>query len=137
MPNEFDRGSFSPDDISQWFWDVVERAGRSRDRLKAELQSMTREEVIRFDNEFQEAAVQLVDEPFLDFMEGDVSEDSAKDIADFVVSQGKKVYSEIWANPETIPASVESGEIHTLAGIASEVFWDRFKESIPQEIDFS
>ncbi|PQO43840.1 DUF4240 domain-containing protein [Blastopirellula marina] len=136
MSNEFDRGSFSPDDISQWFWDVVERADRSRDRLKAELQSMTREEVIRFDNEFQEAAVQLVDEPFLDFMEGNVSEDSAKDIADFVVSQGKKVYSEIWANPETIPTSVESGENHTLAGIASEVFWDRFKESIPQEIDF-
>jgi len=65
MQSEFDRGSFSPDDISQWFWDIIEVADRSPDRLKEELFKMSREQIIRFDNEFQEAAVQLMDERFL------------------------------------------------------------------------
>jgi len=68
-------------------------------------------------------------------MEDDTSEDGAKDIADLVVSQGKDVYAHIWANPEAIPPNVEFGQSHTLAGVASDVFWSRFNESIPQKVD--
>ncbi|WP_146118517.1 DUF4240 domain-containing protein [Blastopirellula marina] len=135
MDNEPYRGSFSPDDISPWFWDIVARADRNRERLEAELHGMTREEIIRFNDEFEEAAVQLVDEPFLSYMGDGVSEDGAQDIADYVVSQGKGVYAEIWARPETIPTTVKPNEPHTFAGLASNVFWERFRELIPYQLD--
>lgn len=92
---------------------------------------MTRDEIIRFDDEFQEAAVQLVDEPFLEFMAESTSEDAAKDVADFVVSQGKEYYSNVWNNPSRIPLRVPVGEAKSLAGVAANHFWERFHEPIP------
>ena len=124
-------GSFSPDDISQWFWDVVHEARQDRDRFVALLQGMSREEIIRFDDEFQEAAAQLVDDPYFESMDQDETEDGAKDIADFVVSQGKSYYSDIWTHPEKIPPSIPPGEPKTLSGVAAKHFWRRFHESIP------
>ena len=96
---------------------------------------MTREEIIRFDNEFQVAATQLMDEPFLGFMEEDMSEDGAKDVADFVVSQGKDFYSNVWRHPDQIPARISSDETETCTSVATNVFWKRFRDRIPQEID--
>ena len=135
MNNPVDRGSFSPDDISDWFWDIIDKCERNPDRLRSIMQGITRDDIVRFDNEFQEAAVQLLDEPFLAFMEECVSEDGAKDIADFVVSQGKDVYSNVWTHPDQIPARISSSELRrTLAGVAAKVFWERFRERIPQAI---
>ena len=96
---------------------------------------MSRDEIIRFDNDFQEAACQLVDEPFYGFMDEGISEDGAKDVADFVVSQGKRFYSNVWTHPDQIPARIPSGEPRMLTGVADDVFWERFQDRIPQEID--
>jgi hypothetical protein len=93
---------------------------------------MSREEIIQFDNEFQEAAVQLMDDPFFEFMDDEISEDGAKDVADFVVSQGKDFYASVWEHPDRIPASIPTGEQKALTGVASNVFWERFKCNIPR-----
>lgn len=136
MSRKIARGSFFPDDISQWFWDIILKSGKKPDQLLSLLQSMNRDEIIRFDNEFQEAAVQLVDEPFLIFMDQGVSEDGAKDIADFVVSQGKDFYSHIWTHPEEIALqSPSKEEANCLSGVAAKHFWERFHERIPQFVD--
>jgi hypothetical protein len=135
MSNTIDRGSFSPEEISHWFWDVILKSGQSRDQLLSLLEGMTRDEIVRFDNEFQEAATQLVDEPFLKFMEEDISEDGAKDIADFVVSQGKEFYSNVWKHPEEIPRRLAAKEAKSLSGVASKHFWERFREIIPHTVD--
>jgi hypothetical protein len=135
MTNTIDRGSFSPDDISQWFWDLVRKSGQSRGQLLSLLESMSREEIIRFDNEFQEAATQLADDPFFEFMDADISEDGAKDVADFVVSQGKDFYSNVWRNPARIPAKIPPGEAKSLSGVAAKYFWERFQERIPRRND--
>ena len=135
MNHSTDRGSFSPDDISEWFWDIVEKSERNRDRLRSILQSMSRDEVIRFDNEFQEAAAQLVDDPFFEFLDANTSEDGAKDVADFVVSQGKNFYSYVWTFPDQIPARIPPGELGTFTGVAVTVFWERFRDRIPHQDD--
>lgn len=135
MNSTIDRGSFSPDDISQWFWGIVDESKQSPDQLRSLLQHMSRDEIIRFDNEFQEAAAQLVDEPFYEFMDEGISEDGAKDLADFVVSQGKAFYSHVWTHPEQIPARIRSGETKSLTGLAAKVFWERFQDRIPQNTD--
>lgn len=135
MSNTSERGSFSPDDIAGWFWDVIAQCARSRNRLQMILEGMSRDEIIRFDNAFQEAASQLLDEPFTDFMDESISEDGAKDVADFVVSQGKAYYTNIWDHPDQIPEFIPPGERNTLAGVAEKVFWTRFQDRIPQETD--
>ena len=133
MSKAIDRGSFSPDDISPWFWEIVEKCERDRNQLRSVLEDMSRDEIIRFDNEFQDAAVQLVDEPFFEFMDEGISEDSAKDVADFVVSQGKGSYASVWEHPDQIPTYIRMGEQKTFSGVASKVFWERFGGKIPSK----
>lgn len=57
-------------------------------------------------------------------MDENTSEDGAKDIADFVVSQGKEFFiPKWWTNPERIPATIDRGDTSTFTGIAAQVFW--------------
>jgi len=134
MNNASDRGSFTPDDISPWFWGVVAKANKSRDKLQEMLHEMNREDIIRFQNEFQEAAIQLADEPFIEYMDEGISEDGVQDVAEWVVSQGKEFYSDVWDNPENVPETVEAGDSSTFSSVADNVFWDRFNEAIPDEL---
>ena len=133
MHNTADRGSFRPDDISEWFWTLINKADHKRDRLEAMLWEMTRQDIIRFHNEFQEAAVQLADEPFICHMDEGLSEDGVQDVAEWVVSQGKGLYSDVWENPHHVPGRIEPGTTTTFSSIADNVFWDRFNESIPEK----
>ena len=51
-----------PDDlehISDWFWDIVHRAQKSRQKLRRILMDMMKKEIYRFQKEFVEASVEL------------------------------------------------------------------------------
>ena len=74
----------------------------------------------------------MVDEPFSDYLEEDVSEDTFQDIAEWVVSQGKPYYSNLWQNPERI-ADVDTSKGETFSSLADNVFWDRFNMAVPLE----
>ena len=127
-----DADAFAPGSISDWFWRIVDEAGRDRGRLRALLESMPREDVIRFDRAFRDAAMALTEPPYSDHM-GDLSEDGVQDVTEWVVSQGKAFYSEVWAHPERIPAQLDGppSRIGSFSGVADNVFSDRFDEVIP------
>jgi hypothetical protein len=116
------------DPVSPWFWDIVERAARNKQKLREILMGMEREEIRRFQREFVEAAVELTDEPFLEHMDPDESEDGAQDISNYVVSQGRERYLHVLQNPSAIPKHVDLGEPTNLSGVAGNVFEERFGE---------
>jgi hypothetical protein len=122
----------SPDHGSDWFWELIGDADRDRERLAGILSRLKQQEIVRFHHDFKEAAAQLTDSPFTDHME-DLSEDGTQDVAEWVVSQGKEYYSQVWNDPEMIPKRIESGNPSTFSSVADNVYWDRFNQSIPVE----
>lgn len=124
---------FSPDDISDWFWHIIEQAGRDPNRLRQILESMSREDLIRFSHEFTEASLEIAYGPFLDYMDEGTSEDGATDIADWIVSQGKEFYRSIWYHPEKTPPSLSAEqEDASFSGIVDNLYWQKYNEGIPQ-----
>jgi hypothetical protein len=128
--NSDERGSFDPDEISEWFWAIIDDAKGSREALESRLNHLKKDDVTRFQNEFLDAAAQLSDEPFLVHLDDDTSEDTMQDVAEWVVSQGKQFYVDVWNTPARI-ASVDVRRGVTYSGVADNVFWKRFGTSVP------
>jgi hypothetical protein len=126
MPME----EFKPDQISQWFWQIIDSANFDRDKLKGVLKNFSAEEIARFHDEFEEAAVQLADAPFTDFMGGHLSEDSIKDVTECIVSQGKEYFTEVWHDPEKTPSYSECISMVTFSGVAGNVYAEKFGRSL-------
>ncbi|MCM3293263.1 DUF4240 domain-containing protein [Paenibacillus sp. MER 180] len=113
------------DIVSDWFWDIIMNADQNADKLREILREMDQEHIVKFQEQFLDAASVLQEEPFLDYIEE--SEDGIEDVSYLVVSQGKKYYAEILNNPEKIPSTAEDCVI--LFGIADEVCIEKFGES--------
>ena len=88
--NSVEASPFSANEISEWFWDIILRAARSKLKLRSILEGLTREEIYKFQDEFLDARTELTDETFVIHIDPDESEDGTADIADWVVSQGKE-----------------------------------------------
>lgn len=114
-------------ETSEWFWFIIERADLSRDKLKKILTNLSKEEIIKFQEEFVDASVELQDAPFIDYMEE--SEDGVEDIANWVVSNGKAFYFQIVRNPKEIPHNVIDLTSQILYGVADEVCVEKYGES--------
>jgi hypothetical protein len=69
-----DLNDFNPNDISDEFWNIVKEASDDRKILKKLLLKKDRTSVYKFAGEFTEAATQLNDSPFLEYL-GELSED--------------------------------------------------------------
>ncbi|MGX4585956.1 DUF4240 domain-containing protein [Paenibacillus chitinolyticus] len=113
------------DIVSDWFWDIIWKANQNTDKLREILRGMDQESIIKFQEQFLDAAVELQDEPFVNYMEE--SEDGIEDVSYLVVGRGKKYYAEILHDPKKIPFTAENCEI--LFGIADEICIEKFGES--------
>lgn len=109
-----------------WFWDIISQSNLDRNKLKEILSDFDKNEIIEFQQFFVDFAVELQDDPFLDYMED--SEDGVEDISYWVVSKGKEFYFEILNNPEKIPFSVDDFSEQILYGIADEVCLEKYNE---------
>jgi hypothetical protein len=116
---------------SDWFWNIIAMAQKSRARLKEVLGTLSSEELRRFDGEFIQLAADLKDDPFLRYVDPQESEDGIDDITRWVVSQGRAYYQEVWAHPEAIPSRVDSGDEQILSGVADAVHYERFGRGLP------
>ncbi|SKA37492.1 Protein of unknown function [Chitinophaga eiseniae] len=113
--------------ISDWFWGIISHAKEDRNTLKETLSAMAKDDILRFQEQFVDAAAELQDEPFTDYMEE--SEDGIEDISHWIVSKGKAFYAEIIHHPENTPHSVTGNTERILYGVADEVCLDKFGET--------
>jgi hypothetical protein len=114
------------DFISDWFWNIIARAEKNQEKLREILASLKKRDLIKFQESFLDASLELQDEPFIQYMVK--SEDGVADIAHWVVSQGKEYYLEILANPSKIPFQKDESDSENLFYIADEVCEERFGE---------
>ncbi len=115
---------------ADWFWHVIARADRSKERLRDIFQGLTKEEVYKFQDLFLEMAVELQDEPYSHYVGPDESEDGLADISHWLVSQGRSRYTAVLEKPDLMPSHVEVGDTANLFPVAYEVYYDRFGESL-------
>ena len=111
--------------VSDWFWDIIRNANQNEDKLREILREMDQASIIKFQEQFLDAAAVLQDEPFLNYIEE--SEDGIEDVSYLVVSRGKNYYAEILNDPKKIPFTAENCEI--LFGTADEICIEKFGES--------
>ncbi|MFG1784201.1 DUF4240 domain-containing protein [Rhodococcus oryzae] len=113
-----------------WFWDVIEEASRSRDRLRETLGRLPKGAVHTFQDLFLDFAAELQDEPYRSDLGPDESEDGLEDAAHWVVSQGRVTYEAVLAGRSRMPAHVDVGDPANLGGLAYEVYFHRFGEPL-------
>ena len=106
-----DTDNDGPPELSQWFWEIVDRAQKSRDQLREILMQLTSEELGRFQDEFEEAAVALTEEPIVDYTDRELTEDGMEDLTMWVVSQGSAFYYSVWEDPARMPATIPEGRL--------------------------
>ncbi len=107
------------------------KTSNDRENLKKILLEKDRNGIYKFAGEFTEAAIQLNDSPFLEYL-GELSEDKTQDICHWIVCQGKDLYQNIWSHPELISNYQELGDRETLFGVAESVYEDKFGEQMPE-----
>ncbi|WP_433765063.1 DUF4240 domain-containing protein [Flavobacterium ginsenosidimutans] len=120
-----------PDELSyldNWFWDIISEANHDIKKLKEILWNMEKEDIYHFQEIYLDAAGELRDEPFTNFMEE--SEDGIEDISYWVVSKGKAYYAEIINSPEKIPYSVDGRLESNFVYLASEVYQEKYNERL-------
>ena len=117
--------------ITDWAWNIIKRAEKDRDKLTNILRGLSRGELYRFDDEYEQASGGLRDDIFYPYMTHD-SEDSVEDVTHWVTSEGKEYYFSVWNNPQTIPYSFSEIKNAKLWcwGAASEVYEEKYDEDL-------
>ncbi|MFT9818266.1 hypothetical protein [Lysinibacillus sp. NPDC056185] len=64
--------------VSDWFWDIIWNANQNADRLREILREMDQESIVKFQEQFLDAAGELQIQPFLNYMEE--SEDGIEEV---------------------------------------------------------
>lgn len=122
---------FHPNEISENFWQIVEKANKDKKKLELILLEADKNTIYKFAGEFIEASIQLTEGRFLQYL-GELSEDSTEDVRNWIVSHGKELYQNIWEHPELISnyKNVKYKEI--LSGVAEAIYEDKFDEEMPE-----
>jgi hypothetical protein len=122
--------TLDPRGISTEFWTIIEKADRSRKKMAAVLESMTREEIITFHIHFRDAAYAIATQEYTQYMEENTSEDGVDDITRWIVGQGRDYYFHVYDNPQKTPRSVEPHSSQQVYYEIARVFIERFDEDI-------
>jgi len=122
ISDEFDEFN----EISDWFWDIIRRAEHNEEKLREILMGLDRGEVTRFIDEYDSAAVELMEPPYTNYLDAlsRNSEDEVDYLARWVVSQGKEYYTQVLEHPRKMPRS-RNGRENPFSGVAVDVEYDK------------
>jgi hypothetical protein len=112
-------------EVSDWFWQIIDNAKIDQNRLYSILKSMTKDEVLKFHNEFNTACQFLHDSKFTSHIGVRMSDDNLQDIAWWIVSQGKQFFFNVWSNPNLFPKYVDPANKGILYGISADVYEEK------------
>lgn len=117
------------DNVEPWFWEVIDRAGRNPATLRRLLWDMSREELERFDSQFEWARAELSGEDF--FTVHGYTRDQMQEFAAWIASQGRDYYARVFNNPELMPRIDEMKESSNFDCVVKNVYRERFGVDMP------
>jgi hypothetical protein len=111
--------------IPQWFWDLIDSSKPDLEKLVSKLETLNREQLENYHG-FYASASNAVCEPWEGpYIDGDIknlSEDSTKDLCDWIVSQGY----DYWYSIASLPEEQKEEALR-------KAFWDEDKVSLGKE----
>jgi hypothetical protein len=108
-------------EITPRFWELIDAARGDEEAMRSVLVGVSREDLIRFEHEFNDAVSDLVYRVIGEH--GDAY--TEEEIAGWVVSRGLLRYAAVWDHPDRFPAELP-GEGASFYGLAGVVFDKRF-----------
>ncbi|HEX2570471.1 MAG TPA: hypothetical protein VH877_13015 [Polyangia bacterium] len=117
------RKPWTPEQTPDSFWELIEKAGRDRHKLRELLLPLSRGELYDFHVLFGRLASMLMGPPYA---APDATEDAEEDIAEWVVAQGKDYYFDVYKNPEKTPHTLPNkngiGFVSTVLNVYHHLF---------------
>ena len=121
-----------PEALPEGFWELIELGRRNPDQFRSRVKAMTREELIDFYWGYENAAAEVKDDPFVEHMLPDLSEDGIDDVALWLVGQGKERYENVLQNPALTPPDVpDDDDSPEIVEVVVKEYYDRYHDSIP------
>ena len=114
---------------SDWFWSLIATGGHDSERMAGVLSQLTRTDLERFHNEFSEAVTAISWDDYCN-VHG-YGESKMRDLASWIVSQGKAFFAMVYDDPKRIPRFDEVDHSRSYIGIAEQVYSARFAQDIP------
>jgi Protein of unknown function (DUF4240) len=126
---------FTPEDIPEEFWTLIDRSRQDREGFKNELKNLNKGSLIRLAWLIREAAAMLQTDAHIRNVDPQHTEDSLNDLTLWVVAQGRDRYADIFYNPDHIPARVDRHD-HSLSVLSDVVteYRSRYNEPIPARL---
>lgn len=126
---------WSPAELPEWFWTVVESAGADAGRLAAALGDLPDQRIAEFEAWFQDAALELPTEEHEELLEeaGLTSEDHLHDWASTIIWQGRQLFERVFAEPESMPPVSVIDMWPDLQGVAGRVYHERTGRSLRED----
>lgn len=118
------------------FWNAIDLANEDFDKFILLIKDMNKGELIRFYWGYQEASLEIMDDPWygiIQSMEFMPSEDGLRDLCDWIVEQGEEFYTRIRENPENL-RTIENLYVSPSKSLEEAVceYLARYNESPPQ-----
>ncbi|MER6960284.1 hypothetical protein [Streptomyces sp. NPDC000618] len=129
--------------MSQWsdFWELIELGIRNPDDLRRKMEEMPERALVDFYWMHEDAAADLKDEEFTQYLNPPRTEDFIDDVAQWVVSQGLIYYESIMTDPSKMPAELPPGvKPSPWTGVVAKIYrarYDapvRFKDDPPPQV---
>jgi hypothetical protein len=117
------------EEVPDSFWQRIEAARGDPERFRASLADMSRDELKEMYTQYTELAEQLFTEAHLARLGPEATEDTAMDLANWVVMQGKDFYKKVHSDPKKTP---RRRQLHgpSFASMMVREFRKRFGEAI-------
>src|SRR5438067_13874525 len=123
---------FTPEDIPDEFWSLVDLSKNNEDAFTEELRKLTQGSLIRFAWLLREGAALLQNEAHLRHVAPGLSEDALDDLFLWVMMQGKDFYTDVFYHPERTPSSVDARDPSLrVLGAAEREYRSRYNQPIP------
>lgn len=119
---------FIIDAVSPSFWEIMTKADSDSRNLSLALSRLSDREICMFQYEY-ETAVNVLIPDIMDILSTDWGE--AKELASWIVSQGKAYYIEVLDDPRVLVNLKETEYDGDLIHIAFRVYWSKFEDIMP------
>jgi Protein of unknown function (DUF4240) len=123
-------------DPPAWFWNTIQEAGGQLDRFRTALGRLSREQVIQMNAYWRDLARVFGARRYVANMEPGTSEDGALDIGEWIVSQGRGYFRDVYDHPEKVPKTERPGtkDEQMMFGEILEHYLDTYDDDMPTNV---